>query len=103
MRMIASAATAAVLVLGLTTPAHAVGSRMIEGWPRCIVTKAQAERVGIPKTRRGQLCATPLRARRVPGGLELTRTQWRTESWRFLGMIVDEQGRYVADLVRRPR
>jgi hypothetical protein len=57
--------------------------------------------VGIPKTHRGGVCATPLRSRPVPGGVELTRTQWRTESWRWLGMIIDDEGRYVADLVRR--
>lgn len=96
---------AALALLAGLTAAPAAAARTTFGiYPKCVVTKAEAKRLGIPRTKPGHLCAAPVRAKRNAAGevYELTRIQKRTRSWHYAGAVSDRWGRIVAEVVRRP-
>ena len=101
----------AVLTLGLAAPAHALQPGWergtvptILGVPKCIATKSAVRIYGVPKTKRGTVCAVRVWPTYHRGNrTDYERANRATASWEFVGLLYNDYGEYVADIVRRPR
>lgn len=111
MRKLLAILIAGVFVaLGTVAPAQALQAGWergtpptILGVPKCIATKAAVRIYGVPKTKPGQVCAVRVWATEHRGNMTVyERANRATSSWEYVGLLYTDDGRYVADLVRRP-
>jgi hypothetical protein len=101
----------AVACLLSTAPAQALQAvwergtvPTILGVPKCIATKSAVRIYGVPKTARGELCAVRVWVTERRGNMTTyERANRAVDSWEYEGLLYTADGRYVADLVRRPR
>lgn len=104
-------AAAAVLTLGLAAPAQALQPGWergtvptIMGLERCIATKSAVRIFGVPKTKRGAVCAVRVWPTYHRGNrTDYERANRATASWEYVGLLYNDYGEYIADIVRRPR
>jgi hypothetical protein len=109
-RIIAAAATVAALSFAAVPPAQALQPGWergtvptILGVPKCIATKSAVRIYGVPKTKPGEVCAVRVWATYHRGNrTDYERANRATSSWEYVGLLYTDDGRYVADLVRRP-
>lgn len=90
--------------------ATAATAPMLHGFPRCIVTAAQAHHYRAARTAPGQTCTVALRPVAAPSWVQSYTTaaflryapSWVPRSWQPDSVVLDSRGRLVAFIVTRP-
>jgi hypothetical protein len=93
----AATVVAATLAITVTTWIAPASAATLAGWERCVVK-------GANPTKPGDVCIVRVYpTKRGVGWVEYRRKGTATSRWEFIGVVSDARGRYVGDLVRRPR
>ena len=104
-------AAAAAFILATPAPAQALQPGWergtvptILGYDRCIATKSAVRIFGVPKTQPGTVCAVRVWPTYHRGNrTDYERANRATAGWEYVGLLYTDDGRYVADVVRRPK